>query len=178
MHDNLQISPLRATEIDRLIALTRDTWMRHYTNIITVAQIEYMLEQRYHPLVIREQLRRPDLWWDVLKRDDELLAFAQYEWGTTPGHMKLDKLYVRYDLRGSGLGTLLLQHVENEARAKGATRLYLQVNKNNESAIGAYRKNGFEVVESAVFDIGGGFVMDDHVMAKPLTPLSTGATAP
>lgn len=178
MDDNLQISPLRAEDIDPLIALTRDTWMRHYTGIISGAQIDYMLEQPYDPLVIREQLQRPDVWWDVLKRDDELVAFAQYEWGTTPGHMKLDKLYVRYDLRGGGLGSLLLHHVENEARAKGATRLYLQVNKNNASAIGAYRKNGFEVAESAVFDIGGGFVMDDHVMAKPLAPFAAGAATP
>lgn len=172
MDENLQISPLREEDVDRLIALTRDIWMRHYTSIITVAQIEYMLEQRYHPLVIREQLRRPDVWWDTLQRDGELVGFAQYEWGSRPGEIKLDKLYVSYDLRGQGLGSLLLRHVENEARAKSAARLYLQVNKNNASAIGAYRKNGFEIAESAVFDIGNGFVMDDYVMAKTLAPLA------
>jgi ribosomal protein S18 acetylase RimI-like enzyme len=64
--------------------------------------------------------------------------------------------------------------VENEARAKGARRLYLQVNRNNASAIGTYRKNGYEVAREVVVDIGGGFVMDDYVMEKALAPLPAG----
>jgi ribosomal protein S18 acetylase RimI-like enzyme len=47
-------------------------------------------------------------------------------------------------------------------------RMRLQVNRGNAQAIRAYRKYGFVVVESRVFDIGDGFVMDDHVMELPL----------
>lgn len=36
------------------------------------------------------------------------------------------------------------------------------------SAIAAYRKYGFTVREEVVQDIGGGFVMDDYIMEKPL----------
>jgi ribosomal protein S18 acetylase RimI-like enzyme len=46
--------------------------------------------------------------------------------------------------------------------------LRLNVNKHNIKAIGAYRKSGYETVESVVADIGGGYVMDDYVMAKKL----------
>jgi hypothetical protein len=42
----------------------------------------------------------------------------------------------------------------------------LAVNKGNRSAIAAYLKNGFTVLESVVKDIGGGFVMDDHIMVR------------
>jgi len=42
----------------------------------------------------------------------------------------------------------------------------LAVNKKNAKAIAAYRKHGFAIRESAVTDIGSGFVMDDYVMAK------------
>ena len=80
--------------------------------------------------------------------------------------MKLDKLYVRDDLHGLGYGSLLMRHVEEQARNRGCTRLYLQVNKNNRRAIEAYLKNGFKVSEAAKFDIGGGFYMDDYVMSK------------
>ncbi len=45
--------------------------------------------------------------------------------------------------------------------------LWLQVNKRNTDAIGFYRSAGFEVIREAVMDIGGGFVMDDYLMAKP-----------
>ena len=50
----------------------------------------------------------------------------------------------------------------------GANRLVLNVNKRNEKAIRAYRRNGFTIVESEKIDIGNGFVMDDYVMAKEL----------
>ena len=35
-------------------------------------------------------------------------------------------------------------------------------------AIAAYRKHGFEVRDSIVKAIGGGFVMDDYIMARPV----------
>jgi ribosomal protein S18 acetylase RimI-like enzyme len=62
----------------------------------------------------------------------------------------------------------LLAHVEREARALGATSLWLQVNRNNAQAIAAYRRNGFDVAREVVVDIGGGFMMDDFVMSKDL----------
>jgi ribosomal protein S18 acetylase RimI-like enzyme len=163
-----RVEPLREEDIPELVALARDTWHRHYPAIISVAQIEYMLAERYDPQVIRAQLRSPDTWWDKLSLEGRMAAFANYERGRHAGEIKIDKLYASYALRGRGLGSILLQHVEQKARAMGATRLYLQVNKNNASAIAAYRKNGFEIAASAVFDIGGGFVMDDYVMEKIL----------
>ena len=165
---DIAIEPLREADIPALVALARDTWLKHYTSIITLAQIEYMLSQRYSPDVIRAQLANPDVWWDKLLLGGELAAFAQYERGKAPGTIKIDKLYARHSLRGRGLGSALLRHIEQKARTLGCTRLELQVNKNNVSAIGAYRKNGFEIAHSAVFDIGNGFVMDDYIMAKPL----------
>lgn len=171
---DIVIEPLREADIPALIALARDTWLKHYPDIITTAQIEYMLAQRYSDAVIRAQLADPDIWWDRLLLDGELAAFAQYERSDPPGTLKVDKLYARHELRGRGLGSTLLRHIEDEARAMGFSRLKLQVNKNNVSAIGAYRKNGFVVAESAVFDIGHGFVMDDYVMVKELPALPVG----
>ena len=171
---DIVIEPLREADIPALIALARDTWFKHYPDILTTAQIEYMLAQRYSDAVIRAQLADPDIWWDRLLLDGELAAFAQYERSDPPGTLKVDKLYARHELRGRGLGSTLLRHIEDEARAMGFSRLKLQVNKNNVSAIGAYRKNGFVVAESAVFDIGHGFVMDDYVMVKELPALPVG----
>jgi ribosomal protein S18 acetylase RimI-like enzyme len=54
--------------------------------------------------------------------------------------------------------------------AAGCTTLILAVNKRNEKAIAAYRKQGFAVRDSVCVDIGNGFVMDDFIMAKPLPP--------
>ena len=161
-----RIVPLREEQIPELIRLAREIWFQHYRSIITVEQIEYMLAQRYHPDAIRAQLASGAAWWDALMLNETMVAFTSYELGKHPQEMKLDKLYVRYDLRGRGYGSELIRHVQHQARLRGCRRLVLQVNKNNASAIEAYRRNGFEVIEAAKFDIGGGFEMDDFVMVK------------
>ncbi len=56
-----------------------------------------------------------------------------------------------------------------KSAAAGAHRLILSVNKRNAQAIAAYKRNGFVIAESVVTDIGGGFVMDDYVMAKGIS---------
>ena len=91
--------------------------------------------------------------------------------------MKLDKLYVLNDLHGQGYGSALMRHVEERARAQRCAQLYLQVNKNNRSAIEAYLKNGFVVAQAATFDIGRGFYMDDYVMTKDIRPKPDGTRA-
>jgi len=168
--DDVRVAPLLEADIPELVRLAREIWYAHYPSIITVEQIEYMLEQRYGGDVIREQLTGGSAWWDKLLLDGNMVAFASSEPGQHPKEMKVDKLYVRYDLRGRGYGGRLIRHIEQRALSLGYNRLYLQVNRNNRSAIDAYMRSGFVVSESAKFDIGGGFVMDDYIMSKALGP--------
>jgi diamine N-acetyltransferase len=165
-----QILPVLESDIDDLIALARDIWYRHYPDIVSVEQIEYMLDQRYRPDLIRAQICGGHVWWDKLVVSGWMVAFSSCELSERPGEMKLDKLYVSYDLRGRGYGSLLIRNVEARARAAGCARLYLQVNKNNRSAINAYRRNGFTIAQAVKFDIGNGLYMDDYVMAKDIAP--------
>ena len=162
----VRILPVRPEDIPDLVRLAREIWHRHYPGIITAEQIEYMLARGYSPEVIEAQLVSGKAWWDKLLLDGQLVAFGSCERGSSADELKIDKLYVRYDLRGRGYGSLLIEHARRRALDLGCKRLILQVNKNNTSAIEAYKKNGFAVVESAVFEIGGGFVMDDYVMAR------------
>ena len=167
---DIRIVPLREPEIPALIALARAIWHDHYPSIVGIAQIEYMLDQRYRAEMIRAQLGRDDVWWDALHVDDALAGFVACERGEAAGEIKLDKLYVASHLQGRGLGTRLLRHAEQRAVSLGAHRIYLQVNRNNLSAIATYRRNGYAVAAETVFDIGNGFVMDDYVMARSLAP--------
>jgi len=164
------IEPVREPDIDELIALARDIWYRHYPDMITVEQIEYMLGQRYHPDAIRAQMASDSAWWDKLVIDGTMTGFSSCELSEDAQEMKLDKVYVSYDLRGRGYGSLLIRNAEARALAAGCKRLFLQVNKHNRSAIEAYRRNGFIVSRAARFDIGNGFYMDDYVMAKEIGP--------
>ena len=76
----------------------------------------------------------------------------------------LSKLYLRSDKRGRGIASLMLSRVFEDARRLGKNSVYLTVNKHNDHAVEVYKKVGFTVTDTAVTDIGGGYVMDDFIM--------------
>ena len=164
----VRVAPLAMGDVDRLCAVAAEIWHRHYPTIISAAQIEYMLAQRYNPPLLREELQRGDLWWDQLLVAGRMAGFASYYLSGKAGEMKLDKLYVHQDHQRKGYGAMLLDRAVSIARAHGCGTLMLAVNRNNRNAIAAYEKYGFCIAESAVKDIGGGFVMDDYVMTKSI----------
>jgi diamine N-acetyltransferase len=166
MSREVKIKSVTPEEVAALTALAVEIWRAHYPAIISSAQIEYMLAQRYSPAVVRKELERGDLWWDELLVDGKLAGFSSYFMTGNAGQMKLDKLYVHHDHQHQGYGRMLLDRAETIARAYGGETLVLAVNKKNRNAIAAYEKYGFETKGEIVKDIGGGFVMDDYIMQK------------
>lgn len=157
---------LTASDVDAVSVLARVVWQTTYPALISQAQIDAMLADRYAPQRIREQLNDPRHAWWVAKRDHTLAGFAHAM--LDESGCKLDKLYVHPDQQRHGIGAALAKMVEDWARQQRARCVRLQVNRGNTQAIAAYTKYGFHIVESRVFDIGGGFVMDDHVMEYTL----------
>ncbi len=167
--EKARIEPVTEADVAALAALAREIWYAHYPAIVDTAQIEYMLGQRYDAGVVHAELRRDDLWWDKLMVDGAMAGFASYFLSPAAGEMKLDKLYVHPRHQRRGYGGMMIARACAVARARGRDRLVLAVNKNNRSAIDAYLKHGFRIAEAVVKDIGGGFVMDDYIMVKPVT---------
>jgi GNAT superfamily N-acetyltransferase len=160
------VQRLTAADVDAVSALARVVWLATYPSLISQAQIDAMLADRYAPQRIREQLDAPRQAWWVAKQGHTLVGFAHAM--LDESGCKLDKLYVHPDQQRHGIGAALEKTVEDWARRQRARRVWLQVNRGNAQAIAAYQKYGFRIAESRVFDIGGGFVMDDHVMEHTL----------
>lgn len=167
--DRISIEPLAEEDVGRLAALAREIWFAHYPAIISAAQIEYMLAERYDGDVVLAELRRDGVWWDKLTVAGGMAGFASYFLTGVAGEMKLDKLYVHPRFQRRGYGGMMIERAGGIARARGCSRLVLAVNRNNRDAIAAYLKHGFRVADAVVKDIGGGFVMDDYIMVKPVT---------
>jgi diamine N-acetyltransferase len=179
---NARLDAMTAADFEALARLAELIWRSHYSKIITSAQIDYMLAERYTPEKLRLYLDADDRWLMLLRTDSptgsRAVGYCSYALtddppvmkpsAMKPSEMKLEQLYLLPELHGQGLGKSMLRHVEEQARARGRLTLVLQTNKRNDIAIAFYRKAGFTVREEAVFDIGGGFVMDDYVMEKVL----------
>jgi GNAT superfamily N-acetyltransferase len=157
-----------AGDIATVQRLADATWRAYYPGIIPDAQIDYMLARGYAIDALERFVRDPGAGLALARVDGEDVGFACWYRPDEPATTKLDKLYVLPRLHGQGVGRALIAHVESAARRDGARTLILAVNKGNAKAIAAYRACGFSTREATVVDIGGGFVMDDYVMAKPL----------
>lgn len=168
MADVQQAYVVRAVERDLPVVaeLAGIIWRKHYPGIIAVEQIEYMLANGYSLSALRRFVTDEGAGLDLAYVGDRVAGFAAYYRPARADELKLDKLYVHQDFQSRGVGRKLIAAAEAAAIAQGRTTLILNVNKQNAQAIRAYERNGFRVREAVVVDIGGGFVMDDYVMAK------------
>lgn len=159
-----------ATEADlgSVAKLAGAIWRDHYAGIITTGQIEYMLARGYAHDALKRFVVEPGAGLLLARDGSRLIGFAAYHRVDGASELKLDKLYVHQDAQRRGVGSRLIARVVAAAMAQKLLALVLNVNKRNLQAIRAYEKNGFVIRESVVVDIGGGYVMDDYVMAKSL----------
>jgi len=163
-----EVRNVAVTDLATVADLAHRLWNEHYPGIISQAQIDYMLADGYNEATLRADLARGVL-MRLLVVDGEPVGFSASE-RVADDVVKLHKLYLAKSQRGRGLGSVLMDDCEQFARDVGARFIRLQVNKNNHVAITAYRGKGFYEHESVVVDIGGGFVMDDFVLEKTVTP--------
>jgi RimJ/RimL family protein N-acetyltransferase len=165
--DNISITRMQESDIDELIPLAYLIWHAHYPGIITVEQIDYMLAKGYTREVILDEINRQKIIWLTIRDENGMIGFISV--GPYGDEVwKLHKLYLLPDYQGKGIGAYALGEVERMAKERKLARLVLNVNKYNEKSIRAYRRAGWYVAEETCVDIGGGFVMDDYVMARDL----------
>jgi len=143
-------------------------WRAYYPGILPLPQIDYMLARGYSDEALARFVHDDGAGLALARVGGELAGFAAWCRADEQATTKLDKLYVLPALHRHGLGRALIAHVESAALREGSRTLILCVNKGNAKAIAAYRACGLALRNAQVVDIGGGFFMDDYVMAKAL----------
>ena len=160
----MTIRPAVEADVPLLIELAQRIWRACYPEIISPEQIEFMLAWMYAEDEIRRQIAA-GVPWKIAELNGSAIGYLSYQ-REDDGRVKISKLYVLPEHQRRGNGQKMLRHIFEQAGMLGAPVVWLQVNKRNAGAIGAYRKAGFEIIDDAVFEIGGGFVMDDYLMAR------------
>ncbi|HPT15706.1 MAG TPA: GNAT family N-acetyltransferase [Kiritimatiellia bacterium] len=152
------------SQIAAIAALAEEIWMPHYAPIIGAAQVRYMLAKFQSPAAIARQIAAEGYEY-YFAPDAGYLALVP---DPARKSMLLSKIYVKADLRRSGLGRTMVAFAERRCAECGCTELWLTVNRHNAGAIAFYERMGFRKTREVATDIGGGFVMDDWWLAKPV----------
>ena len=155
------IRKANTTDIELLTNLAREIWTEYYTEIISMEQIEYMLNMMYSHKTIENEILA-GVYWNILEENNKPVGFVVF---TNEGNknLKLNKLYVQVTHHGKGFGQKAINYVVNFAEQNEFTNVYLVVNKKNLRAIKTYERYGFVCTEQVIKDIGKGYVMDDFV---------------
>ena len=159
------------SELSILESLARQIWPQAYANIISPAQIEFMLNWMYSCETLQKQRAEGHEFY-ILALDGHDIGFIALEWAHVAHavfkrQLKINKLYVLTDFQGKGAGRVLVEKATERALATACEAIFLHVNKANQ-AKNFYLQLGFQVREEAIFDIGNGFVMDDYIMEVQL----------
>ena len=152
-------------DIPLIRELTFRVWPQTYADILTPAQIDYMLVLMYSNESLEKQMR-DGCRFILVYDDNEPVGFASFQHLSNDIY-KLHKLYILKTQQGKGTGRFAIEFIVNEIKQAGATALQLQVYKLNK-AKDFYHKTGFEVIDEISLDIGNGFFMNDYIMEKRL----------
>ena len=144
--------------------LARRIWEEFYTPIIGAEQVAYMLRTFQSAEAIAAQSSEGYRYY-LLYDDDTPVGYCAAV--AEADVLKVSKLYVLQRCRGGGGGRMMLTQCERTAAEAGLKRLRLTVNRHNLS-VGFYERVGFVRTGTQVTPIGGGFVMDDYVMERPV----------
>lgn len=161
----MKISVADSNQFPIIRNIAKATWPSVYGNIISREQLDYMIEMMYSLDSLNHQFHNlRHTFFIAFDVNNEHIGFASCSAVNDDSKSyKLHKLYVLPSFQSNGAGKLLLDTVVEFSTLKKAKRIELQVNKKN-SAVNFYKKNGFEIYEEIVMEIGNGFVMDDYLM--------------
>ncbi|WP_300254840.1 GNAT family N-acetyltransferase [uncultured Alistipes sp.] len=163
------VSLLRASESDipLLRRLAGEAFPATYREILTPAQLDYMMAWMYSEESLRGQFRDGHVFYLAFRHGIPCGYVSVERQGERLFH--LQKIYVLPGCQGSGVGRALFLRAVDHVRANcpGACRMELNVNRSNR-ALHFYERMGMQRLREGDFPIGEGFYMNDYIMGLDL----------
>lgn len=159
----LSIRPASEEDCGLIRRMAEEVFPATYRDILTPAQLDYMMEWMYSDESLREQFRAGHVWF-IASSDGEPCGYLSVErQGEELFH--LQKIYVLPRFQGHGVGELLFRRAVEHVRSvhAGPSRMELNVNRNN-PALRFYERMGMRRLREGDFPIGDGYYMNDYIM--------------
>lgn len=161
------IVPAGPQDIDAIQGIAAAVWPVAYRDILSSAQLAYMLDLFYSREALQEQmLGRGHQFLLAKGLVEQVVGFASFS-VDRQRTAHVHKLYVLPQTQGGGAGKDLLKHCEDAARESEAVTMQLNVNRHNR-AKSFYGHHGYCVILEEDIAIGNGYFMNDYRMEKSL----------
>lgn len=150
-------------DITLIQEIAEKSWRAHYPSIISLEQINYMLDMMYSETELLKHFNNPNYKYYLIGNDESFLGIMGFEFHYEPKTTKLHRIYLLDEAKGKGFGKFALDFLKEEVQKSGDERIILNVNKENAS-YHFYISQSFTVYEETILQIGNGYVMDDYLM--------------
>lgn len=156
------------SDIPKIQEITRQTWPVAYGEILSEAQLKYMLDLFYSDEALTASIANREQLFYLISDAGSIVGFVgiehQYKGEAIT---KIHKIYLLPQTQGKGIGKKVIEAIEKLALEQHSKALLLNVNRFN-TALHFYKKIGFEMIEEVNIAIGNGYLMEDYIMQKQL----------
>lgn len=159
----MQVQKATPEDAEAVSRVAEAAWHDAHADIVGPDAVEEFLAEYYAPADLRERYRDADSVTFVAEDQKRIIGCASgvpSEDGYTLG-----SLYVHPDRQGNGVGSRLLERVEDAARDAGHDAVDLVVMADNDDSIAFYEAKGYERVDD---HYDGHLDVDGYVYEKPV----------
>lgn len=154
-----------------LSALAARLFHETYIGQNRAEDMQAYIAEHFTPAIQAEELADPAFRALLVSVEEELAGYACLRTGAAPAEvpagipMEVARFYVDSRWQGKGVAPRLMDACVSEARDSGCDLLWLGVWKENARAIRFYEKQGFRIVGTLLFRLGGD-LQEDHLMVR------------
>ncbi|WP_281234164.1 GNAT family N-acetyltransferase [Flavobacterium gelatinilyticum] len=164
----IKITIVSIEDIEKIQEIAHTTWPVTYGEILTAAQLNYMLEMIYSKEALLKQIENKEQLFYLISDTNSTIGFIGIEHNyKNEAVTKIHKIYLLPETQGKGYGKIVFEEIEKMASENHSKELLLNVNRFN-TALNFYKKLGFEIKETVDIEIGNGYLMEDYVMGKEI----------
>ncbi|MEM6320011.1 MAG: GNAT family N-acetyltransferase [Bacteroidota bacterium] len=148
-------------DIDQIIQIAQTTYRQHY-QYLWKDQGEHYIETSYNPTAIAAELADENVRLYLIQQGETVFGFlkinqdAAYGNCTAQEGMEIQRIYLKNEATGKGIGSATLREVDELAQRLGKRMVWLKV-MDSSPALKFYQKGGYDISGETKLEVDGIF---------------------
>lgn len=164
---NIRVQPVQDRAAYELIEqMAKDILPAVYRTHVPANHVSYFLKKYQTADVIEHQVAKENYSYFFLMYDDAIAGFLGLQ--LLKDKLNLSKIYLLPAFRGKQIGKVALAFTDEFAQAHGKSSIELIVTRSNQSAIAAYQRSGYTILQPILSDFPNGYAIPNYKMRKQL----------
>lgn len=151
---SINIRKMTMEDIPKVQQVAKTSWQTTYEGIIPAHIQERFLNTAYSDVMMEKRLG--NTLFLVAENQGEIIGFANFSVLKDVRKVELGAIYLYKEYQGQGVGTALLK--EGIRHLKDVKKIYINVEKENQTGISFYKSKGFEI-ETEYDDVFNGHTL-------------------